>query len=220
MATPLHKSVLALLLLAQLGLAAAQQAPASREREALRRAQAALRDTTAERDALRSEKAALAAQQAQAAQDLAAARASAAALRPQLTQAAQEAEALRAELARLQQAHAQALAEAQRSSAEREATLQQQLASTRRERDERTAANQALVALLSARTAALQDAQRRNAALHTLSRELIERWRGKTPAEALAHTETLIGIAGVRAEDQAEEWRARADALAAGRTPP
>ena len=76
------------------------------------------------------------------------------------------------------------------------------------------------MALLSARSAALQDAQQRNAALHTLSRELIERWRAKTPAEALAHTETLIGIAGVRAEDQAEQWRARADALAAGRTPP
>lgn len=220
MATPLHKTAVTVLLLAQLCIAAAQQPPASREREALRRAQAALRDTTAERDALRSEKAALAAKQAQAAQDLAAARASASALRPQLTQAAQEAEALRAELARLQQAHAQALAEAQRSSAEREATLQQQLAGTRRERDERTAANQALVGLLAARTAALQDAQQRNAALHTLSRELIERWRGKTPAEALAHTETLIGIAGVRAEDQAEQWRARADALAAGRPPP
>lgn len=189
------------------------QAPQSRERELLRRAQAALRDVTAERDNLRATEAASQARLSALETALERARAEATALRPPLERARAEAaetqSLLQAERAKFQQAEA----EQQAAAARREATLRAEAAALRQALAERTLANRSLSVLLERGTAALLDAERRNAELHALSLRLIDRWRHKTPAEALLHGETLIGVAGVRAEDQAEQWRAQADAL-------
>jgi hypothetical protein len=212
------RSLLFLIVLLQLCSAWAQTPqPGQRERELLRRAQAALRDVTAERDALRAEKQALVAREAQASKEGAATAASAASLRIQLARAREEAEALRTQLETARRESADRLAALERGAAERETALRQQLAGALRERDERTASNQRVTALLADSTAALAEAQRRNAELHAFSRELIERWRNKTAAEALAQAEPLFGVAAVRAEDQAEAWRRQADALKTAR---
>lgn len=192
---------------------AQSNAAASRERELLRRAQAALRDVTAERDALRAELAALKARSDSLASAAESARADAAALRPQLARSRDEAVALRAELEAVRAGFASETAQAQAQAAGREAALAQRLAVAEGERDERTAANQALSALLARRSAALRDAERRNDELHAIGRTLVERWRLKTPAEAMLATEPLTGLGAVRAEDQAERWRLELDAL-------
>jgi chromosome segregation ATPase len=194
------------LLALPVGAVQAQADNNARERELLRRAQAALRDVTAERDNLRAERASLAAQLTQSKADAESAGRTANALRPQVQRAEAGREALQAELTALREQHAAAMAELQSGRQARERELQQQVQRLRQERDERTLANQRVSALLA-------DARRRLQELHTLSRTFIDRWRHKTPAETLAHTETLIGIAGVRAEDQAEQWRSEVDAL-------
>jgi chromosome segregation ATPase len=193
--------------------AQAQTDAASREREMLRRAQAALRDVTAERDTLRAERASLSAQLAQAETERGAAREAAATLRPQLRRAEEERSAQREQVESLQREHAAALESLRQSAAAREVELQVQLQQTQTERNERTLSNQRLTALLGEATQARLDAEQRVADLYALSLTVIERWRQKTPAEALADTEGLIGIQGVRAENQAQGWRDEADAL-------
>ena len=192
------------------------QAPQSRERELLRRAQAALREVTAERDALRAAEAALKARLADAEAAVERARADATALSGPLRQAERASAQLEATLQAEREQAVKAQAEAQAAlgaAAGREAKLSTDLAAVRAALDERTQANHSVSALLARTTAALRDAERRNADLHTLSLTLIDRWRHKTPAEALLQSETLVGVAGVRAEDQAEQWRQQADAL-------
>lgn len=209
----MFRCMLLLCLLLQAAAAGAQGQTASREREALRRTQAALREASAERDALKAQIAALTAREAEAAKQATAAGTAAAALRPRLQRAQGEAEALRAELAVAKQQHEQALAEARRGATQREEVLRTQLQAALRERDERATANRSVGALLGETTASLDEARRRNGDLHALARELIERWRHKTPAEALLAADPVLGLAGVRAEDQAERWRRQADDL-------
>jgi hypothetical protein len=186
---------------------------ASREREQLRRAQASLRDTSAERDTLKAEKAVLAAQQDRLAKDSAAAKAQAATLRQQLARGQADADALRMEVAALKERSAAEATAQQTAAAEREAALQQQLAAVRRDIADRAVANQRLVALLEASTTALREADGRNRSLHAMGLALVDRWRHKTPVEALVQSEALVGVAGVRAEDEAETLRTRLDAL-------
>lgn len=190
------------------------QGQQSRERELLRRAQAALRDTAAERDTLRASELALKAALADAGAELDRARAEAAALRGRL----QDAEAGRVQLRGTLEAErdqaTRSQSTLQAAAAAREAALREELASLRQALDERTLSNRRVSTLLEQATASLRDTEKRNADLHALSLTLIDRWRHKTPAEALLHGETLVGVAGVRAEDQAERWRQQADMLA------
>lgn len=202
--------MLGLLVMAQGTLA---QTPQSRERELLRRAQAALRDLSAERDALRAAEAALKARLAEAESARDQARAEVAAQRAPLQQAQAENQRLQAGLGSTRERAARDKAEWQATLAAREAAWAAERAASQQVLDERTQANRSLGALLERKTAALQDAERRNAELYGLSLVLIERWRHKSPAEAVLHGESLVGIAGVRAEDQAEQWRLQADAL-------
>lgn len=192
---------------------AAAQAPQSRERELLRRAQAALRDVTAERDALRAAEAALKAQlsEAEAARDRA--RAEVAALSASLRQAQAERDALQGSLQAEREQAARLQAGQQAAAVAREAAWQQDIAALRSTLEERTLANRSLSALLERANEALRDAERRNAELHAMGLILIERWRHKSAAEAWLHEEPVVGVAGVRAEDQAEQWRLKLDAL-------
>lgn len=194
--------------------ALAEPAP-SREREALRRAQAALQQANAERQALQTEKAgwqqqqqAQAAEQQRAAARLAAAQAELRRLREAETR-------WQAELA---QAQAAAADQARQTEAERQRAAQalaetrQALALSRAEAEERSAANRALVQRLAALNDALDDARRRHEALYGLGLEAVGQLRGRGPLQQAAQDEAVLGLARVRAQDQAEQLLQRLDA--------
>lgn len=198
-------------------LPAAAQDNTSREREALRRAQAALNDTRRELAALQAERAQLLRDKEAAAQQAATAEQARQALQAQhgrLQQqlAAQRTE-LQAQLAGLrsaQEAEAAAAAQRDRQAATQAATqaaaLQQQLAEQKR-----TAAS--VTALLERATAALAEAEDRNRQLHALALQAVERYRSKTPTEASLQGDPLLGLTQVRIENEAEALRSQADAL-------
>ena len=203
----------AAVLLAGACAGALAQAPnASREREALRRAQAALQQANAQRDALQAEKAAL-----QQAQDAEAQRAAArvAAAQAELRRGRDAEARLQAELDQARAASAaqarQAEADAQQA-AQALAELRQALAQALAERDERSAANRALVQRLAALTAELDDARRRHAALYGLGLEAVGQLRGRGAGQPAAQDDAVLGLARVRAEDQAEQLLQRLDA--------
>lgn len=192
------------------GSALAQKDAPSRERELLRRAQAALREATAQRDATLAEKAALQKERDAAREELTRQRSQAArALASEREQATTSAATARNELdsARREASAAQAAA------AEREAALRRQLQTTQHNLAERTQANNALSSLLETATKRAGDAERRNDELHTLALDLVDRWRNKSPAQQMADTDPIFGIGAVRSEDQAEALRSRVHAL-------
>jgi chromosome segregation ATPase len=211
-AATLRAGMVALVLVSLSGSGFTQDTRASREREALRRSQAALQQTQAERDALRGEKDA-------ALKEKDATRAASQALESSLTAARRELAALRgdvqqqrtergAERARLEQA----LAAAEARSAESEQAWARQMTELRREREELAKLNANLAAMLERHTEALADARRRNAALHRLGLEAVERYRNKSSLDMALHGERLFGVSEVRIEGVAEELRMQIDA--------
>jgi hypothetical protein len=187
-----------------------------RAREAQRRAQAAVQQAQAERDGLRAERdAAVAARD----NDRKAAEQRAGRAAARLSAALEASERLRAEVQRLgqeqqaaAQSHAQALAEIRSRAAEREQVLQQQIVVLQRERDERGLANGTLSRLLAERSAALQDAQRRHAALEIVARDAVDRFAARPVRLQALHADVLLGLRSVRIEDEAEALRQRIDA--------
>ena len=105
-----------------------------------------------------------------------------------------------------------ALRDAEAHSAAQQQDHQQQIATLRLERDERSSANRALVARLEATTQALLEAQERNRQLHAVGQEAIQRLRGRTAVEGLLLKERVLGLAAVRLDSQAEELLMRLDA--------
>lgn len=105
-----------------------------------------------------------------------------------------------------------ALRDAEAHSAAQQLDHQQQIATLRLERDERSSANRALVARLEATTQALLEAQERNRQLHAVGQEAIQRLRGRTAVEGLLLKERVLGLAAVRLDSQAEELLMRLDA--------
>lgn len=198
--------------------AAQENKTASREREALRRAQTTLRETQQARDALQADKARLEAE----------ALAQAGRLKQQQARlvAAQSAQAELRTLRATQQKTADELAQALQAVATGTAALrdaearraaqqqdhQQQLATLRQEGDERSSANRALVARLEASTQALAEAQERNRQLHAVGEEAIGRLRGRTAIDELLLKERVLGLAAVRLDSQAEDLLMRLDA--------
>lgn len=186
---------------------------ASREREMLRRSQAALQQAQTERDAAQAEKALVEKERD--------------GLREQAAKAAsgqaQTARALSAERHKVQSeidAFKQALADAKRRAEEQTTKLseqdrqwQEQAATLRQALAERTQANSQLTALLQKSTAERTAADERNLQLHALALELVERWRNKGLVEQALQAEPVLGLRSVRIENTAEELRARADAL-------
>ena len=194
----------------------------SREREALRRAQASPRETQQARDALQADKARLEAEagaltgklKSQQA-GLAAARSAQAELRTLRAahqQLADELAHAKAAATAAEASAAAALRDAEARSATRQQDHQQQIASLRQERDERSSANRALVARLEAATQALAEAQQRNRQLHAVGEEAIKRLRGRTPVDDLLLKERVLGLAAVRLDSQAEDLLMRLDA--------
>lgn len=201
-----------LLLLALATPALAQQPQAaSREREALRRAQLALQQAQQQRDATLAEKATLqrALEQAQAGARgssgrLAAQQRELAALRAQ-------AEQLRAELEAARTSAEQAAAEARRRAEDSGIRSAQQINQLRAELAERTAANRALVARTEALTAELQRGEAARARLHAVGLEAVQAFESKGTATGVLQGEPLLGLAAVRVENRASELRERLD---------
>jgi hypothetical protein len=207
-----------LLCLAAAAPAAAQDGKtASREREALRRSQAALQQAQQQRDALQAEKEAWQrTQQGQAALRKAE--------QDRLLAAQAEAGRLKAAQRLLQDESGrqrQALVDAEAQAESRRAALlqahQAELAALRTERDERTQANRALTARLEASTSALDAAHERNRQLYGVAREAVERYRSKSVADQAMQGDPFFGLTAVRIESTAEDLLIRLDAL---RTPP
>jgi hypothetical protein len=206
---PVIAALLAALFVVNSALAQQPDARASREREMLRRAQAALQQASGERDALQAEKATLLQerdtlkQQTERGAD-------------ELRGSKAEAAGRKAETDRLQAA----LSEAQRTGSaqkqagdEREAALRSQLAGVQRELADRSAANRQLAALLERQTGLLTASEERNRGLHAIGHELLALWLTKTPIDNAVQNEPFFGLREVAMQDRAETLRARIDAL-------
>jgi chromosome segregation ATPase len=207
-----RRTLIALLLIATAMQAHAQDTRAQREREALRRAQALVQQTQAELNRLRAEneavlqqKDAALGQEQELQGKLAAARRDNAALRADVTRLrSQQA----ADLKQLTQARSDDAAAAQ----QRQQELQRELAEQRRERENLVRLNGNLVARLEQRTADLADMRQRNAALHALALEAVERYRLKSTWDMAHQDDPIFGLSRVRTESSAEDLRIRIDA--------
>ncbi|KAK6025276.1 hypothetical protein OSTOST_08836 [Ostertagia ostertagi] len=207
----MKRIALALMLVASVA-AQAQDAKPSKEREALRRAQAALRAAQEQQSTLQADKAKAEADVAAAQKDAASAKAQIAGSVARLKAREAELDTLRAQLQAAKDA--QQLGEAK--AIEREQGLQQQMLSARQESAARQQANQALTQLLERSTTALADAEAKNRQLYAIGQQLLTRWQGRAPLDTALLQDPVLGLTAVRFEDQAEKLRAE---LAAQRVP-
>ncbi|CAN5411836.1 hypothetical protein BH11PSE9_BH11PSE9_19510 [soil metagenome] len=189
--------------------AAQDNARASREREALRRTQQALKEATEQRSTLRAERDALLRDKA-AAEALA--KDTQALLTPARAQArAEQARAAKAEfdLATLRQADADAARTQQQQLQALQAKLDEAsraLATARAELNERTRTLASVTALLERNTQALAAAEDKNRKLYAQGRELIAQVRDSTGADP------VLGLGRVEAENRAELARDKLEA--------
>lgn len=214
LATGLATAFVCLLALPQAN--AQDSSKASREREGLRRAQAALQHTTAERDALTAEKAALAGQladtQAQLAKAQAASRALQASSLQQVAALARQHGELAASRLAVQQA-ASATATSAEASTSQALALQQQLATLRSESAGRAQTVAALVQLLERSVTALAAAELANAQLFAAGLDAVNRLRSKTLDDSQARADPMLGLRAVQIENEAEALRSALDKL-------
>ena len=177
---------------------------ASREKEALRRTQAALRQAQQQQAALAKEKDDLAVQRdkldeaaKRSQSQLAATRGDAARLNASLARASEELVA------------AKARDDAARKELEdRMADQSRQLAAAQQVADERARANAALTALLEHATQSLAAAEKANGEMHALGLQLIDRIRGREAGVS----DPVLGFGQVRLENEAQSLRDKLDA--------
>lgn len=203
------KRTLVMLALVCGSLAQAQDAKPSREREALRRAQAALRAAQSQQSQLQADKAEAEAAAIAAREDGAKRRAEADRLGALLRAREAELAQLKTQLQTTQAAREQS---EQRAAASQEDLLRQ-LQAARLEAGERQQANQALSRLLERSNIALGDAEAKNRQLHAWGLELVERYRGRSRVDEALLQDPILGLTAIRFEDQAEKLRAELAAL-------
>ena len=205
----MKRIAIALLAIASLAAQAQDTTKVSKEREALRRAQAALRAAQEQQSTLQADK-------AKAEADTAAAQKEAAGVKAQVAGSTARLKAREAELAALStqlQAAKDAQAQAEAKAAEREQALQQQVMAARQEGTARQLSNQSLVQLLERSTTALADAEAKNHKLYAIGQDLVQRWIGRSPLDTALQQDPVLGLTAVRFEDQAEKLRAELAAL-------
>ena len=228
MKTPRHTLIAALPLMLPLTLLVAllvgsaphsvqaQPSAATRDTEALRRAQRNLQQAQQERDAAQAEKVALQRERdAEAAQQKQAQGRLASLQRESQTQRSQ----LQSQIASLDQqlqAAQNAQQETKQASASAETAWARERQFLRQDLDGRTQTNQAVVAQLAAARAALDETRQRNQELHALGLELLDLYRQAPDGAQWQRGERLLGLAGVRIEERAETARARLDAAHVG----
>jgi len=184
-------------------LYAQDDAKASKEREALRRAQSALRAMTDERDALQADKARLAQDKTKSDQELAALRGRSQGEAGRVKQAEQRADTLQAQL----DAAAKARDEAAAASQQREHELQEQLAGARRESNERLQSTRALGTLLEHSTQALAAAEDKNRKLLAVGEDLLKRYQERPAYDRVTIGDPLLGFTDVKLANEAETIR-------------
>ena len=205
----LHNVIVTLTLIALSSLPAhADDAKVSKEREALRRAQSALRTATEQQQSLQADKAQLQQEKDKLEKSLSAARGQEQGNTARLKAATQRVEALEAELQASKQAQQTLLA----SSQTHEQELQQQLLATRRESAEHLQSARALTALLEHSTQALADAEAKNHKLYAVGQELIQRYLGRSTVDVATLGDPFLGLSAVKLEDQAEQMRSQLEA--------
>lgn len=203
------KRIATLMLAAGLALGAqAQDAKVSKEREALRRAQAALNAAQAQQGQLQADKARAEADAALAHREAAGAKAQVAGSAARLKAREAESETLRAQLQAVRQARQDGEAQA----AEREQALQRQLVAARQDGAARQQANQSLTRLLERSTQALADAEAKNRQLYAIGQDLVKRYAGRSTLDGALLQDPVLGLTAVRFEDQAEQLRAALEA--------
>ncbi len=194
---------------------AQQDAKVSREREALRRSQAALHQAQEQQAALAKDKSDLVAQKAmrdeelkQASTQLGSARGEAGRLKARLTHVEAELDALKASAATDRD-----------TAAKNAATSAVRIERTDKLLAERTRTVATLVDLLERSTKALAAAEEANRKMYSFGRDMIEQYRQATPADPFLASESVLGFAAVRRENRAEELRTQLDANRVVATP-
>ncbi|MBT9493337.1 MAG: hypothetical protein IV107_13570 [Paucibacter sp.] len=180
----------------------------SKEREALRRSQTALKAAQEQQSTLTAEKAKLEKEKLQAEQDADKAKAAASGQAAKLRALEQQTQKLQADLQAAEAAKAALDAAAQT----REKELQQQLLAARRESAERQQAVQVTARLLERSTLALQEAEAKNRKLHAIGEEAIKRYLSRSPSEITGIGDPLFGFNDIRLENVAEELRGQMEA--------
>lgn len=192
-------------------------ARASREREMLRRSQAALKEAQAQREALAAEKQQLQQQHDKALAERDAVAGQARSGQEQARRARADAQRLQAELEAERAKLPPLQAELERQKAELARAvevfqaLQQQLAEARREATTRAQANAAVTALLERATTALADAEAKNRQMHAAGLAALQRFRSKSADDLRAQNEPFLGLTAVRIENEAEALRTELD---------
>jgi chromosome segregation ATPase len=180
----------------------------SREKEALRRTQAALRQAQEQQAALAREKDDLAGQRDKL--DQAARKA-----QGQLTASRSDAARLGASLAHANDdlAATRARDDAARKALEdRLAEQGERLAAAQRLSEERARANASLTALLEHATQSLAAAEKANGQMHALGLQMIDRLRGRESGADGTVADPVLGFGQVRLENEAEALRDKLDA--------
>ncbi len=184
----------------------------SKEREALRRTQTALKAAQEQQSSLTAEKTKLEQEKLQAEQDAGKARAQASGQAAKLKALEQQAQKLQADL----QASEAAKTALEAAAGTREKELQQQLLAARRESAERQQAVQVTARLLERSTLALQEAEAKNRKLHAIGEEAIKRYLSRSPSEITGIGDPLFGFNDIRLENVAEELRGKMEAQRVG----
>ena len=202
-----------LLLMALPAIAQDDAGRAAREREALRRTQAALKQSQEQQAALAREKADLSSQLTSQRDSLGA---SSRRAQSQLIASQSEAARMRAELA-----HVSAELAALRGQADVDAKaaqvqtqeLAKRVDDATRLAAERTRTAASLTALLERATQLLAAAEKSNREMHAYGLQLIDEVRGRASGDASTAVDPVLGLRQVRIENRAEELRDGLDAL-------
>jgi DNA repair exonuclease SbcCD ATPase subunit len=143
--------------------------------------------------------------------------------REALRRAQAELRTLREALAKLQaeqagerhaaQQAATAATQAAQDSARRDQAQRAQIEQLRSESDERRQANATLSQLLTQRSKALADAQRRVGELHATGVEALTLYRDKDRLTGALQDDPVLGLTGVRVENRVQALRQRLDSL-------
>ncbi len=187
----------------------------SREREALRRSNAALNEARQQMATLQNQNLATQREKGAALAEAAAAQQLADATAAQSRRQQQELTQLRNELQAQQQRsvlaskeHNEQMAELKQSASQRT----EQIEALRRELTQRRQAVASVTQLLERATQALTEAEEKNRQMHLLARQALALYRNKSSADVAAQQELLLGLAQIRIDNTAEELRTQLDA--------
>ena len=213
-----HALALSLVLSFTLALSAHAQdeaGRASREREALRRAQSALKQSQEQQATLTREKSDLAAERDKLGDSAKRAESQLGATRATAARASTELARVSAELGTLR-----AQAEVDKKGGQvRADDLSKRLDEATRIAAERTRTVASLKDLLERSTKALATAEKANREMAAFGQQMIEQVRNRTGSDAFLRGEPVLGFTQVRLENQAEELRDRLAAMTLNAAP-